>query len=151
MLRNEFYLFLLYCRLHAFLLTSRTNLLNVIGATDVSNECRENKTHILSNILFFSVSLTIAQSVRRWAEGWPGFDSWKGHRNMEPTQSLIQCFPELQQQGREASYSRAAVAEVKNGGAILPLHHASLWRGAWLCRTTLPLCLPTNLGMSFQK
>jgi hypothetical protein len=37
---------------------------------------------------------------------------------------------EVKQLGREAEYSPPFSAKVKNGGTILPLPHASSWRGA---------------------
>jgi hypothetical protein len=36
----------------------------------------------------------------------------------------------IRQLGLEADHFPPSNAEVKNGGAIPPLHHASLWRGA---------------------
>jgi hypothetical protein len=37
---------------------------------------------------------------------------------------------EVKRQGREADHSPPSGAEVKSGGAILPLPHTSPWRGA---------------------
>jgi hypothetical protein len=39
-------------------------------------------------------------------------------------------FPGVKQPGREADHSPPSSAEVKNGGAILPLPHTSSWRCA---------------------
>jgi hypothetical protein len=38
--------------------------------------------------------------------------------------------PGVKRQGREADHTPPSSAEVKNGGAIRPLPHISLWRGA---------------------
>jgi hypothetical protein len=40
--------------------------------------------------------------------------------------------PELKRPGYEAGHSPPSSAEDRNGGAILPLPHTSLWRGAHL-------------------
>jgi hypothetical protein len=47
-----------------------------------------------------------------------------------PTQSPIQWVSGMKRQGREADHSSLYSAEVKNGGAIPPLHNASSWHGA---------------------
>jgi hypothetical protein len=39
-------------------------------------------------------------------------------------------FPEVKRPGREADQTPPFTAEVKNGAAIPPLPHTSLWRGA---------------------
>jgi hypothetical protein len=51
-----------------------------------------------------------------------------------PTQPLIQwapraVCPETKRPEREADHTRPSNAEVKNGGAITPFSHTSLWRG----------------------
>jgi hypothetical protein len=51
-----------------------------------------------------------------------------------PIQPLIQRVPEpfppgIKRQGHEADHSPESSAEVKNGGAIPPVSHASSWRG----------------------
>jgi hypothetical protein len=40
------------------------------------------------------------------------------------------CSPGGKRQGREADHPSPSSAEVKNDGAIPPLHHTSSWRGA---------------------
>jgi hypothetical protein len=39
-------------------------------------------------------------------------------------------FPVIKRQGRDADHSSPSSAEVKNGGAILPLPHTSSWHSA---------------------
>jgi hypothetical protein len=41
--------------------------------------------------------------------------------------------PEIKRPGREADHSLLLSAEVKNGGAILPLPHMSLWHSEKNC------------------
>jgi hypothetical protein len=55
--------------------------------------------------------------------------------DLRPTQPPIQgvlgyIFPWVKRQGRKAVNPPPSSAEVKNGGAILPLLHTSSWRGA---------------------
>jgi hypothetical protein len=43
---------------------------------------------------------------------------------------LVAVSPGVAQQEREGDHSSPSSAEVKNGGAVLPLPHTSSWRGA---------------------
>jgi hypothetical protein len=54
---------------------------------------------------------------------------------VEPTQPPIRKVPGapstgVKRPGRKADHSAPSSAELKNGGDIPPLHHASSWRGA---------------------
>jgi hypothetical protein len=51
--------------------------------------------------------------------------SRRSRPTLEPPQPLIQWEPGIKRQGREAGHSPPTSAEVKEGGAIPPLHYMS--------------------------
>jgi hypothetical protein len=76
--------------------------------------------------------------------GWPRFDSWHGKMFLFSTASRltlgstklpVQSVPgtpslKIKKAGREAQLSPPFNAEVKNGGAMLPLPRVSSWHSA---------------------
>jgi hypothetical protein len=62
--------------------------------------------------------------------------STASRQHLEPTQRLIQWVPGtfppgVKRRGHEAIHSAPSSAEVKNGGAIPPLHHTCSWLGTF--------------------
>jgi hypothetical protein len=84
------------------------------------------------------------------------FDSQQGqeiflfpnkHTGSQATQPPMQWVPwavslGVKKQGHKTDHSPPYSAEVKNGGAILPLPHTSSWHGACLIKTGITLLLP---------
>jgi hypothetical protein len=119
---------------------------------------RQTKTLIYIYIYIYICGVLqcfIRHSDGLWA-GRPGFDSRQGHEILPystasrpalgPTQAPIQWAPGALSSGvkrprHESDHSPTSNAEVKNGGAILPLPHTSSCHSAYLIkhRDSLPL------------
>jgi hypothetical protein len=71
--------------------------------------------------------------------------------DLGPTEPSIQCVlgalsPGVKRPVCEADYSSPSNVQVKNGGAIPPLHHTSSWHGAYFMEDGDRL-LPINSGV----